>query len=88
MKGENIFIIQTDIVCCNQNCSYQIQAFQNKEDAQKYFNKLVKFEKEKREIKRKDWVIDKDSETSFEAFEYGYYSYNHIVITLMTIKIQ
>lgn len=87
MKGKNIFIVQTDFLNDGENCSYEIQAFQDKEDAQKYFNELVT--KEKEDIKDKeDWVISEDSETSFEAYEDGYYSDNHSVISLKTIKIQ
>lgn len=87
MKGKNIFIVQTDFLNDGENCSYQLQAYQEKEDAQKYFNELVT--KEKEDIKdREDWVVDEDSETSFEAYEDGYYSDNHSVISLKTIKIQ
>ena len=87
MRGKNIFIIQTDFLNDGENCSYQLQAYQEKEDAQKYFNELVT--KEKKDIKdREDWVVDEDSETSFEAYEDGYYSDNHSVISLKTIKIQ
>lgn len=87
MKGKNIFIVQTDFLNDGENCSYQLQAFQDKEDAQKYFNELVT--KEKEDIKDKeDWEISEDSETSFEAYEDGYYSDNHSVVTLITIKIQ
>ena len=87
MKGKNIFIVQTDFLNDGENCSYQLEAFQEKEDAQKYFNELVT--KEKEDIKdREDWVVDEDSETSFEAYEDGYYSDNHSVISLKTIKIQ
>jgi len=87
MKGKNIFIVQTDFLNDGENCSYQLEAFQDKEDAQKYFNELVT--KEKKDIEdREDWVIDEDSETLFEAYEDGYYSENHSVISLKTIKIQ
>lgn len=87
MKGKNIFIVQTDFLNDGENCSYQLQAFQDKEDAQKYFNELVT--KEKEDIKdREDWVVDEDSDTLFEAYEDGYYSDNHSVISLKTIKIQ
>jgi hypothetical protein len=87
MKGKNIFIVQTDFLCEGDDCSYGIQAYQEKEDAQKYFNELVT--KEKEDIKDKeDWVIDEDSDTLFEAYEDGYYSDNHSVISLKTIKIQ
>ena len=87
MRGKNIFIVQTDFLNDGENCSYQLQAFQDKKDAQKYFNELVT--KEKEDIKdREDWVVDEDSETSFEAYEDGYYSDNHSVISLKTIKIQ
>lgn len=87
MKGKNIFIVQTDFLNDGENCSYQLEAFQDKEDAQKYFNELVT--KEKEDIKdREDWVIDEDSDTLFEAYEDGYYSDNHSVISLKTIKIQ
>ena len=87
MKGKNIFIVQTDFLNDGENCSYQLEAFQDKEDAQKYFNELVA--KEKKDIKdREDWVVDEDSETLFEAYEDGYYSDNHSVISLKTIKIQ
>ena len=87
MKGKNIFIVQTDFLNDGENCSYQLEAFQDKEDAQKYFNELVT--KEKKDIKdREDWVVDEDSETSFEAYEDGYYSDNHSVVSLETIKIQ
>lgn len=87
MKGKNIFIVQTDFLNDGENCSYQLEAFQDKEDAQKYFNELVT--KEKEDIKdREDWVVDEDSETLFEAYEDGYYSDNHSVISLKIIKIQ
>ena len=87
MKGKNIFIVRTDFVCEGDDCCHGIQAYQEKEDAQKYFNELVA--KEKKELKHKeDWVVDEDSETSFEAYEDGYYSDNHSVVRLMTIKIQ
>lgn len=87
MKGKNIFIVHSDVVNDGENCSYQMKAFQDQKDAQKYFNELVK--KEKKEIKgNEDWIIDEDSETSFEAYEEGYYSDNHSVISLETIKIQ
>lgn len=87
MKGKNIFIVQTDFLNDGENCSYQLEAFQDKEDAQKYFNELVT--KEKEDIKdREDWVVDEDSDTLFEAYEDGYYSDNHSVISLKTIKIQ
>ena len=87
MKGKNIFIVRTDFLCDGDDCSHRIQAYQYKEDAQKYFNELVA--KEKKELKNKeDWVISEDSETTFEAYEDGYYSDNHSVVTLRTIKIQ
>ena len=87
MKGKNIFIVHSDVVNGSENCSYQMKAFQNQKDAQKYFNEIVS--KEKKEIKgNEDWIIDEDSETSFEAYEDGYYSDNHSVISLETIKIQ
>ena len=87
MIGKNIFIVYTDFVCDGDDCGHGIQAYQYKEDAQKYFNELVT--KEKEDIKDKeDWEISEDSETSFEAYEDGYYSDNHSVVTLITIKIQ
>ena len=45
MRGKNIFIVQTDFLNDGENCSYQLQAYQEKEDAQKYFNELVGKEK-------------------------------------------
>lgn len=87
MKGKNIFIVHSDVVNGGENCSYQMKAFQDQKDAQKYFDKLVR--KEKNEIKgNEDWIIDENSKTSFEAYEDGYYSENHSVISLDTIKIQ
>ena len=87
MKGENIFIVRTEFVCDGDDCCCGIQAFQEREDAQKCFNGFV--EREKKELKNKeDWVVDEDSNTSFEAYEDGYYADNHSIIRLMAIQIQ
>jgi inosine/xanthosine triphosphate pyrophosphatase family protein len=87
MKGNFIHIVHTNIVIDCESCDHEMKAFQDEEDAQKYFNEIVA--KEKKEVKYKeDWVIDEDSSTSFEAYEDGYYSENHSVVSLKTINIQ
>lgn len=87
MKGKFIHIVHTNIVIEYESYDYEMKAFQNPEDAKKYFNEIVT--KEKKDIKGKEeWVIDEDSETSFEAYIDGEYSSDHIVVSLDTLNIQ
>ena len=87
MKGKNVFIVRTEFLCDGDDYCCGTHAYQEREDAQKFFNELVA--KEKQGLKDKEnWVTSEDSNTSFEAYEDGYYFHNHSVIRLMAIEIQ
>lgn len=85
MKGNFIHIVHTNIIVDCESYDHEMKAFQDEEDAQKYFNEIVA--KEKKEI-NENWVIDDDLSTSFEAYIEGEYSRNHIVVSLDTLNIQ
>lgn len=60
--------------------------FEHLGDAEKFFNEIVK---EEREIAiNKEFVIDYDDKYNFEAYEEGYYAHNHSCVNLFQIEIE
>jgi hypothetical protein len=83
---KKIFLVVCHAVCNLEDCGINIIAFEKKEDAKKYFNEQVEYEKD--EINGLDWIISTDTDTEFEAYEDGDYTRKHTMCEIRELVIE
>lgn len=64
---KKIFLVINHAVCDLEDYGIGTIAFEKEEDAKRYFNEQVAYEKDA--IEGLDWVISSDTDTEFECVE-------------------
>lgn len=86
METKKAWCVKTHIVSDYETISDDVRLFQYLQDAEKAFNYIVE---EEREIAiNKEFVIGRDNNRSFEAYEEGYYAHNHSCVDLFQMEIE
>lgn len=87
MEAPNrIYIVTTDFVIDCLPEDLQIKAFNNKEDAKKYFSYLV--DENRRLIDEFAWEVEVDEDWLFRAGKEYYYTESHIEIMITETKVE
>lgn len=83
---KSIYLVVRHAVFDYEDCGISIRAFENEEDASKFFDKEV--EREKEMISCSDWIVSSDKKGEFEAYEDGYYTKNHTILEIRILDIE
>ena len=86
MTMKKIFLVINHAVCDLEDYGVGTIAFEKEEDAKKYFNEQVAYEKDA--IDGLDWIISSDTDTEFEAYEDGDYTRNHTMCEIRGLVIE
>lgn len=83
---KKIFLVISHAVCDLEDYGVGTIPFEKEDDAKKYFNEQVAYEKDA--IEGLDWIISQDTDTEFEAYEDGYYTRNHTMCEIRELTIE
>ena len=80
MKGKVVYTLKIHQVCDYDELKNSVEVFEKLEDAQKEFNEFIKDEKQY--VDKDNWVIETDTDMDFEAYRYGEYTSNHVIVSI------
>lgn len=83
---KKIYLVVSHAVCDLEDYGVGTISFEKEDDAKKYFNEQVAYEKDA--IEGFDWVISQDTNTEFEAYEDGDYTRNHTMCEIRELIIE
>ena len=87
---EKVYVIQIEEVVDYVDYGHPLEAFRNREDAEKRYKEIVESAKSEEEFggpDYEDWAVE-EREWSYEVYEDGYYAHNHYSVAIYEVEVK